>query len=142
MNNSAPPTLPESTALAVKAWHESRLAAKKAPADSPLPDDITKAVATAIAWLTNGGDGLDAEAAFNALAKRNAELRDDPAAISDSLAMQAQLLERVWLRYVARAEAETNAERRHTLMKVAFTAQRQLVTTLGAIYQMNHAPRQ
>jgi hypothetical protein len=107
------------------------------PMIAPLPADFDDAVAAVHQLLTDeDSDHVLTAHAFDSLATRNRELSSKPEAIAAALASQIQILERLFLRYVQRAEGCTRPEHRRLAMRTALACQRQTVTALSAIYQV------
>ncbi len=126
----------ESTNLAavLQTFADTRHREKLGPPLPPLPNNIGDAVAAVHCLI--GGDPVEVATGFKALAQRNRELVDDPDAIAAALAAQVQLLERLFLRYIQRAEACTKPEHRHLAMRTALACQRQSIAAMSAIYQV------
>ena len=107
-------------------------------AATSLPADYAEAVATVNRALI-GNDLVGVAECFDVMAKRNAMLTGTPEALADALAVQTQLLERLMLSYVVKAEQTTKPEHKHLAMRTALACQRQAASTLCAIYQVKHA---
>jgi len=111
--------------------------AKGMPVVSPLPDDFSAAVGVVHQLLSDTDpDHVLTARAFESLAERNRALSQKPEVIAAALASQTQILECLFLRYIQRAEACTRTDHRHLAMRTALACQRQAVTTLSAIYQV------
>jgi len=116
---------------------QQTLQAKGMPSVSPLPPDYADAVEAIHQLLTDvDSDHVLTAQAFDSLAARNRDLSNKPEVIAAAFASQTQILERLFLRYVQRAEACTKPEHRHLAMRTALACQRQAVTTLSVIYQV------
>ena len=126
-----PPVSPESSHEEVK-MNEStnRLA-------SPLGiDELTASALAAV----QGGDLRDAEKSLNELAARNRALLDGgDQTISEALGRQVVVLESLFYRLLLSADKAAKPEITALALKSAFSAQRALLATLGALHQIHHA---
>lgn len=97
--------------------------------------------ASAHALAAVQGDGLiTARAALEELTRRNKALLDGgDDAIIDALGRQAVVLEALFYKLLVNAEKAMKPDVTAMALKAAFSSQRALLTTLGAIHQMRHA---
>jgi hypothetical protein len=108
---------------------------------SPLqpPLQTIEQVAASALLAIAGGTPAEAQAAFEELARRNKTLLDGgDAAIVEVLARQSTLLEAVVLSLFKSAADAKDANVTRMALSSALSAQRSLVTTLGAIHQVRH----
>lgn len=100
---------------------------------------IQDAAAAALAGI-QAGDLRTAGTALQELARRNRELLDGgDQAIIDALARQAVLLEALFCRMLLSATKVRHPETAAIALKTAFSSQRALLATLGALHQVRHA---
>lgn len=106
-----------------------------APTQTIYPTDPDDAAAIVLALVCNPSGRTMPVEAYQLLADRNKALMDAPAdQIKTILSRQTVVLEAVMLKYMAAAAAETSPKRAEPLARLALSAQKALIATLGAVH--------
>lgn len=106
----------------------------------PSPIDPDDAAARVLALLSDPSGRLVPAEAYDRLTARNEALMTAPEAeVKTVLARQVTVLESVMLKYMAAAAAESSPKRAEPLARIALSAQRALIATLGAVHSVTLA---
>ena len=123
---------PNSFSPALQSLLGPRATATTTPATPISPDD---AAAQIISLLADPSGRIVPAEAYQLLTARNQALMDAPAdEVKAMLARQVVVLEAVMFKYMGAAAAEPSIKRAEPLARIGLSAQRALISTLGAVH--------